>query len=50
MDGHESLSFQFFDKRGNAAFKVFLNFGGKDPGPELIQTYQKLIEKFKKLQ
>lgn len=31
LDGYEPLSFQFFDKRGNAAFKVFLNFGGKDP-------------------
>ncbi len=48
LDGHESLSFQFFDKRGSAAFKVFLNFGGKDPAPELIQTYNGLIEKFKK--
>ncbi len=48
LDGHESLSFQFFDRRGSAAFKVFLNFGGKDPAPELIQTYNGLIEKFKK--
>lgn len=48
LDGHESLSFQFFDKRGNAAFKVFLNFGGKDPAPELMQTYGQLIEDFKK--
>ena len=48
LDGHESLSFQFFDRRGNAAFKAFLNFGGKDPAPELIQTYNGLIEKFKK--
>jgi putative heme iron utilization protein len=48
LDKHESLSFQFFDKRGNAAFKVFLNFGGNDPAPELIQTYNSLIEQFKK--
>lgn len=47
LDGHESLSFQFFDRRGNAAFKVFLNFGGKDPAPELVQTYTQLIENFK---
>ncbi len=47
LDGHESLSFQFFDRRGNAAFKVFLNFGGKDPAPELKQTYNELIEKFR---
>ena len=48
LDKHESLSFQFFDKRGNSAFKVFLNFGGKDPAPELTQTYNELIERFAK--
>lgn len=48
LDKHESLSFQFFDKRGNSAFKVFLNFGGKDPAPELTQTYSELIERFAK--
>lgn len=46
LDKHESLSFQFFDKRGNSAFKVFLNFGGKDPSSELVQIYNELIEKF----
>ncbi len=46
FDGHESLSFQFFDKRGNAAFKVFLNFGGNDPAPELVEKYSALIEEF----
>jgi len=48
LDGHESLSFQFFDKRGNAAFKVFLNFGGNDPAPELAEKYKSLIEQFAK--
>lgn len=48
LDKHESLSIQFFDRRGNSAFKVFLNFGGKDPAPELVQTYTELIGKFKK--
>ena len=46
LDGHESLSFQFFDKRGSAAFKVFLNFGGNDPSPELREKYNTLIEQF----
>ncbi len=46
LDKHESLSFQFFDKHGNAAFKVFLNFGGKDPAPELVAKYKELIQKF----
>lgn len=48
LDGHESLSFQFFDKRGNSAFKVFLNFGGKDPSPELLASYDSLIQQFGK--
>jgi putative hemin transport protein len=48
LDWHESLSFQFFDKRGNAAFKVFLNFGGNEPAAELKEKYQSLIEKFAK--
>ena len=48
LDKHESLSFQFFDKRGNAAFKVFLNFGGHDPAPELRKTYEELIARFSK--
>lgn len=46
LDRHESLSFQFFDKRGNSAFKVFLNFGGKDPAPEIEEKYNGLIERF----
>ena len=46
LDGHESLSFQFFDRKGNAAFKVFLNFGGHDPSPELTETYHALIARF----
>ena len=47
-DGREALSFQFYDQRGESAFKVFLTFGGNDPSPELIQKYNKLLEKFKK--
>ena len=50
LDKHESLSFQFFDRRGNAAFKVFLNFGGHDPSPELQKTYEELIATFSKIE
>lgn len=46
FDGHESLSFQFFDQRGNAAFKVVLNFGGHEPFTELSAKYDSLIERF----
>lgn len=48
LDGYETLSFQFFDTTGNSAFKVFLNFGSKDPTHELMQKYSAMIEKFKK--
>lgn len=48
LDKHESLSFQFFDKQGNAAFKVFLNFGGRDPSLELMEKYDHLIREFAK--
>ncbi len=48
LDKHESLSFQFFDRRGNSAFKVFLNFGGKAPAPELMEKYNELIKRFAK--
>jgi putative heme iron utilization protein len=48
LDKHESLSVQFFDRRGNAAFKVFLNFGGSDPSPDLAQKYNALIDAFAK--
>lgn len=47
LDGHESLSFQFFDRQGNAAFKVFLNFGGKEPSAELVKTYHAMTEQFR---
>ena len=50
LDKHESLFYQFFDRRGNAAFKVFLNFGGRDPEPELRKTYEERIARFSKNQ
>jgi putative heme utilization carrier protein HutX len=46
-DGKEALSFQVFDKQGNAAFKVFLTFGGKDPSPERQAQYSTIIERFR---
>jgi putative heme utilization carrier protein HutX len=46
-DGKEALSFQFFDQRGTAAFKVFLTFGGKDPSAERQTQYSEIIERFK---
>jgi putative hemin transport protein len=31
LGGHRTLSFQFFDRSGHSAFKVFLGFGGRIP-------------------
>ena len=47
-DGREALSFQFYDRRGEAAFKVFLTFGGDEPSPEIMEKYKELIVKFAK--
>jgi len=46
-DGKDALSFQFFDHSGDAAFKVFLTFGGKDPTPERLAQYSEIIQRFK---
>ena len=40
-----TLSVQFFDRAGQAAFKVFLNFGGK-PAPQRRQQFDELRTKF----
>src|SRR4051794_38938564 len=36
MDAVNTLSFQFFDRRGSSSFKVFLTFGGAPPTPERV--------------
>jgi putative heme iron utilization protein len=46
VDGARTLSFQFYDRRGDSAFKVFLNFGGK-PTPEREAKFRELREKFR---
>ncbi|HVT90422.1 MAG TPA: ChuX/HutX family heme-like substrate-binding protein [Tepidisphaeraceae bacterium] len=48
MDGVNTLSFQFFDKRGTSAFKVFLTFGGNAPTPERIEQFVGIRDRFKK--
>jgi len=46
-DGKEALSFQFFDREGAAAFKVFLTFGGKDPSSERQAQYREIVDQFR---
>jgi putative hemin transport protein len=46
MDGVNTLSFQFFDRAGASAFKVFLTFGGKAPGAETMQKFAEIRDRF----
>ena len=46
MDGVNTLSFQFYDRGGAAAFKVFLTFGGSAPPAEKVRQFEELREAF----
>lgn len=48
LDGINTLSFQFYDPVGAAAFKVFLTFGGKAPAPEKLAAFSGIREEFKR--
>ncbi len=41
LDGNKTLSFQFFDRSGNSAFKVFLGFGSSIP-PEKAERFTEI--------
>jgi len=47
MDGFKTISFLFFDKNGQSAFKVFLSFGAKAPTPEREAQFNAIREKFR---
>jgi putative heme utilization carrier protein HutX len=47
MDGVNTLSFQFYDRNGAAAFKVFLSFGGKPAPAERYERFAALREQFR---
>jgi len=47
LDGRKTLSFQFFDRAGHAAFKVFLSFGGSVP-PEKAERFVEVRDSFRK--
>jgi hypothetical protein len=42
-----TLSIQFFDKKGDSALKVFLNFGG-NPTREQAERWLALCERFRR--
>jgi putative heme iron utilization protein len=48
MDGVSTLSFQFFDSAGAAAFKVFLSFGGSRPPEERVTHFNRIREQFRR--
>jgi putative heme iron utilization protein len=48
MDGVNTLSVQFYDRAGHAAFKVFLSFGGRAPAPERQARFEAYRETFRK--
>jgi putative hemin transport protein len=47
MDGVNTLSVQFYDRAGNAAFKVFVTFGGSAPAPEKLALFSAYRERFR---
>jgi putative hemin transport protein len=47
LDGKKTLSFQFFDRVGHSAFKVFVSFGGTIP-PEKVERFLQVREYFRK--
>jgi putative hemin transport protein len=47
LDGNKTLSFQFFDRAGHAAFKVFLGFGASIP-PEKARQFEQMRDAFRK--
>ena len=47
LEGKNTFSFQFFDRSGHAAFKVFLNFGGAISS-ERAERFAQLRERFRK--
>lgn len=48
MSGVNTFSFQFYDKAGQAAFKVFLTFGSTAPAPALATKFAEVRERFRK--
>lgn len=46
LSGVDTLSIQFFDQDGTAAFKVFLTFGNRDPSGEREAQFAALVDAF----
>jgi putative hemin transport protein len=48
VDGVPTLSFQFYDRFGSAAFKVFVTFGGQKAVPERVARFEALRDRFRR--
>jgi putative heme utilization carrier protein HutX len=48
MDGVNTMSVQFYDADGHAAFKAFLSFGGSAPAPERVAQFHQLRDQFRR--
>lgn len=46
MTGINTLSFQFYDKLGHAAFKVFLTFGAQKPSEDIQRRFDTIRTKY----
>jgi putative heme iron utilization protein len=46
LDGINTLSFQFYNHDGAAAFKVFLTFGGREPPADKVRQFHELRDRF----
>jgi putative hemin transport protein len=47
MDSRKTLSFQFFDRSGHSAFKVFLGFGASIPADK-AERFAQIRDSFRK--
>ena len=47
MTGINTLSFQFYDKQGQAAFKVFLTFGNHLPSEDVQRRFDTIRTKYR---
>lgn len=47
MDGVNTLSVQFYDRQGSAAFKVFITFGGQKVSEEIQGRFDELRQRFR---
>lgn len=47
MSGRGTLSFQFYDREGHSAFKVFLTFGAREPSPEVRARFEHVRDQFR---